>query len=64
MTLSLPDAPTMSVAEVARVLGVSRDAAYDAVKRGEIPALHIGRAIRIPTAKVAEMLGVESAPVG
>lgn len=66
MLAPLPERPTMSVAEVAEVLGVSRDATYDAVKRGELPALRVGRTIRVPTAKIAEMLGIaesDAAPV-
>lgn len=62
MTVELPDRATMTVAETAAVLGVHRDAAYDAVARGDLPAIRVGRAIRIPTAKLAELLGLP--PVG
>ncbi|MEV4182230.1 helix-turn-helix domain-containing protein [Streptosporangium canum] len=34
------------------------DAAYDAIRRGELPAIRVGRAIRIPTAKLADLLGL------
>lgn len=52
------DSPTMTVREVAAALKLSRDSTYDAIRRGDIPAIHIGRTIRIPTAKLAEMLGI------
>ncbi|WP_231510154.1 helix-turn-helix domain-containing protein, partial [Streptosporangium roseum] len=48
MTAALLDRVAMTVAESALLLGVHRDAAYDAVHRGELPAIRVGRAIRIP----------------
>jgi excisionase family DNA binding protein len=45
-TMNQPD--TMSVEEVARRLGISRNGTYDACRRGEIPCLRIGRRIVIP----------------
>lgn len=38
----------LSVDEYAAQLRVSRDAVYDAVRRGEIHAVRVGRLIRIP----------------
>lgn len=54
----LPDRPTLTVAEVAELLDVTEDALYRAVQRGEIPAIRIGRIWRIPTARLADMLGM------
>ena len=34
---------TMPIPEAAEILGVSRDAGYQAAKRGEIPVITIGR---------------------
>jgi excisionase family DNA binding protein len=51
--------PTMSVKETARLLGISPEAGYDAVRRGDLPSLRIGRKILIPTAKLAAMLGID-----
>lgn len=51
---------TMSVDEAAEVLGLSRTSAYQAVKAGEIPSLKFGSRIRIPTARLAVLLGVVS----
>ena len=38
---------TLSVTEVAAVLGVGRNTAYNLVKSGELKALRIGRQIRV-----------------
>jgi excisionase family DNA binding protein len=39
--------------EVADYLDLSRNGAYDLIRRGEIPSRRIGRAIRIPRAALA-----------
>jgi excisionase family DNA binding protein len=52
--------PTISVAQAAELLGVSRSAAYRAVAAGQLPALRLGRRIHIPTAPLLAMLGVPS----
>ncbi len=49
----------MTVAEAAKVLGIERSAAYDAVHRGDIPALRIGRRILVPTAPIRAALGLD-----
>jgi excisionase family DNA binding protein len=51
----------MTVRQAAAVLGIDRSAAYDAVRRGELPALRIGRKILIPTAPIRAMLGMPPA---
>ena len=59
-----PDAKaavTLTVLEVAGRLRIGRNAAYDAVKRGEIPAKRIGRLYRISTVAFEAWLA-ESAP--
>lgn len=38
----------MTVEEVAELLRVSRSAAYEYVRRGDIPSIRIGRFIRVP----------------
>ncbi len=48
---------TYTVDQAAKLLGVSRDAVYDAVARGEIRYLRFGRAIRIPKVVIDEMVG-------
>ena len=53
--LTVPAWPTAGLA-----LGLSRNPTYQAVKRGEIPSIRIGGAIRVPTAALREMLGIAS----
>lgn len=48
---------TISVEAAARKLGIGRSAAYAAVRRGEIPALRLGRLWRVPKARLEQMLG-------
>ena len=47
---------TMTVEEAAEVLGISRATAYDAVSRGEIPCIRIGRRILIPKVALERLL--------
>ena len=54
----LLDEPTMSVDDAATVLGVSRDAVYDAVARGEILSVRVGRLIRVASQPLREQLGL------
>lgn len=49
---------TCSVSEVAKLYGIGRNAAYAAVRAGEIPSLRIGGRIVIPIARALEQLGV------
>ncbi len=54
-----PDRLTYTVEEAAAVLGISRAFAYEAVHRGEIPHLRLGRRILIPRSALTRL--VESA---
>ena len=49
----------MSVDETAKFLGVSRNTAYEAVKRGEIPTMRIGRLIKVLRGPLMRMAGVD-----
>ena len=50
--------PVLTVPEVARVLRISRGAAYEAIRSGAVPgAILIGRTIRVPRTAVARLLG-------
>lgn len=51
---------TISVEEAGRWLGISRPAAYEAAKRGEIPTIRIGRLLLVPVAPLERMLGLSS----
>jgi excisionase family DNA binding protein len=50
------DVLAVSVAETARLLGLSREAAYQAVRRGQLPAVRIGRRILVPWAALEQLL--------
>jgi excisionase family DNA binding protein len=51
-----PQRLTMTVEEAAVVIGISRATAYDAVSRGEIPCIRIGRRILIPRVALERLL--------
>lgn len=42
------DKALLRVEEVARLLGIGRSKAYELVATGDLPALRIGRLIRVP----------------
>ena len=48
--------PTVDVPTAGRVLGIGRDAAYAAVKRGQLPALSLGRSLRVPVPQLLALL--------
>jgi excisionase family DNA binding protein len=58
----LEDRTTVSVEEAATVLGISRRTAYEAIHRGEIPVLRLGRRMVVPVPKLKKMIGVEPTP--
>ncbi len=47
---------TYSVEEAARVLGIGRNGAYEAVRRGDIPSIRIGKRYLIPKAALERLL--------
>ena len=49
LTLSVPEAGR-------RYFGLSRNAAYAAADRGEIPTIKIGRLLRVPVRAMEQML--------
>ena len=51
--------PTTSVEDTARVLGVARSSAYEAVANGEIPSIRVGRRLLVPTAALRRMLQLD-----
>ncbi len=57
-----PPRATYGVQEAAKILGIGRNAAYEAARRGEIPTIRIGGRILVPKAaldKMLEMVGRE-----
>ena len=51
----------LSVPEAGKQLGLSRNAAYEAARRGDIPTIKIGKLLRVPKQALAKMLGMEAA---
>jgi excisionase family DNA binding protein len=52
----------LSVEEAARALGLGRNSAYQAVQRGEIPVIRIGRRLVVPKAALERLLAGERVP--
>jgi excisionase family DNA binding protein len=44
------------VPEAGAMLGLTRNASYEAAKRGDIPTIRIGKLIRVPKAAFHQML--------
>lgn len=56
---------TMSVPEAGRrYFGLSRQGAYDAAARGDLPTLRIGKLLRVPVRALEAMLDRASAGTG
>ena len=47
---------TTTIDEAAQVLGISRNSAYAAAKRGEIPTVKIGRLLLVPITALDRLL--------
>ena len=52
-----PGRQTVTVEEAAAILGLGRSAAYEAVRRGEIPSLRVGRRLLVPVPALDALLG-------
>ncbi len=55
---------TVSVLEASKLLGISKGLAFEAVRRGEIPALRVGRRWLVPVAALARLLEAAGQPRG
>jgi len=59
-----PDRLTLTVEEAGAALGISRASAYEGVRRGEIPAIRIGRRVLVPRVALDRLLQMaESVPI-
>lgn len=47
---------TLTVAEASAMLGLSRNAGFAAVKRGQIPCVRIGKRLLVPKIQLAKLL--------
>lgn len=52
----------LTVEEAAKVMRISRTGAYNAVAEGVVPAIRIGRTIRIPRDRLVATLGLAGPP--
>ena len=51
---------TLSVEEVASLLGLGRTATYEAARRSEIPSRRLGRRVIVPVPALLDWLGVST----
>jgi excisionase family DNA binding protein len=66
MAQLLPDPaiePTITVDRAAAILGVAVRTVYLAIDRDEMPAIRVGRAVRIPTARFLAAYDLTGKPV-
>jgi excisionase family DNA binding protein len=54
---------TLTVEEAGRMLGLGRQAAYAAARRGQIPTLKIGRRVLVPRVRLERLLAGDEATV-
>lgn len=47
---------TLTVEEAAKLLGVGRNTAYDAVRSGQLPTIRLGKRILVPQAALDRLL--------
>ena len=52
---------TVSIAEAGERLGYSRNTAYEAVKRGELPVIRLGAKMRVPLSAIDRLLAAAGA---
>lgn len=51
---------TLSVAQAARSLGISRNTAYQCVRQGSIPSIRLGHRIVVPRRALEALLDVQA----
>ena len=51
-----PECETVSVPEAGRIVGLGRNASYEAARRGEIPTIKFGGLLRVPLARLRRLL--------
>jgi excisionase family DNA binding protein len=50
------DCLTISIEEAGKLLGYSRNSAYEAAKNGELPTIQLGHKMRVPRIAIDRML--------
>ena len=56
----LSDRLVYTVPEAGRLLGLGRNAAYEAAKRGDIPTIRMGRLLLVPKAPLHKLVGADA----
>jgi excisionase family DNA binding protein len=51
-----------TVPEAGQLLGLGRNAAYEAARRGDIPTIRMGRLLRVPKGPFHKLVGAEDSP--
>lgn len=51
---------TLTVSEAGRLLGIGRNSAYEAVRRGQLYAIRLGRRLVVPRSVVERLLSGEN----
>ena len=54
--MTLETRQTVTVEEAAKLLGIGRGSAYEAVRRGELPAIRLGKRLVVPRAALDRLL--------
>ncbi len=54
---------TLTVEQAAKVLGIGRGTAYEAVRAGELPAIRIGKRLVVPRQAIDRLLADPGRPV-
>ena len=49
---------TLTIEEVAEILGLSRSSAYEAANKGDLPTIRVGRRLIVPRHALERMLDV------
>lgn len=61
MTMRLEDlGDVLTISEVAEVLRIGRNTAYEAVRTGDIPSIRLGRRLLVPNIGLQRMLATPS----
>ena len=47
---------TLTIAQAARALGIGRNSAYEAARRGELPVIRVGRRMVVPRVALERLL--------
>lgn len=60
----LENKAVITVDQAANLLTIGRTSAYEAIRRGELPSLRIGRRLVVPVAPLMQMLGMGTTTPG